>query len=202
MQINKSQVWCTRRVLLLGAGTLALTLASSPLPAPADEPAPDPHVHFALLTQEGHPLSDTDLLGQHVLLFFGYTSCPDVCPTSLQTLSAVMDTLGQQAGNVQPVFVTVDPERDTPPVLAAYLSNFHPRLIGLTGPREMIDHLADGYHVKHERVPVPGRPDEYSIDHTAAIFHVGPDGAYIERLSPSLSAEQIAAALRVQLTSE
>jgi protein SCO1/2 len=93
---------------------------------------------FQLVDQHGRPFSDADLRGRPALIFFGYTQCPDVCPTTLLKLTEALDILGADGAAIQPVFITVDPLRDTPEVVADYVANFHPRLIGLTGTRTQI----------------------------------------------------------------
>lgn len=154
--------------------------------------------HFVLVTHDGRTVTDDDFHGKHLIVFFGYTNCPDVCPTSLQKLAVAMGLLGPLADKVQPLFVTLDPERDTPAVLNGYVAAFGHGIIGLTGSREMIDRMAKAYRVKHERVAGAG-PGEYSIDHTAALFHIAPDGSYVGRFSAAMDAEQIADAMRKAL---
>jgi protein SCO1/2 len=156
--------------------------------------------HFILSTSNGETVTDADFEGRHLIVFFGYTSCPDVCPTGLQVMAQVMDLLGENAALVQPLFVTLDPARDTETVLARYVASFHPRLLGLTGPQAMIDSVASGYRVKHERVSF--EDGSYAIDHTAAIFHVGPEGTLIDRFSPGLSAVDIAARMRAAMRNQ
>ncbi len=153
-----------------------------------DEPRVAPH--FILSTSNGATVSDADFRGQHLLVFFGYTSCPDICPTSLSVIAQVLDLLGDSAAKVQPLFVTLDPQRDTAGILSPYVASFHPRLVGLYGPQSMIDSVAKGFRVKHERVELGG--GAYAIDHSAAIFHVGPDGTLLNRFQPGLPAEEIA----------
>lgn len=188
----------------LAALVLACVAASAPpWPACADESeeaagAQAVASHFVLVTHDGRTVTDDDFHGKHLIVFFGYTSCPDVCPTSLQKLAVAMGLLGPLADKVQPLFVTLDPERDTPAVLNDYVSSFGHRIIGLTGSREMIDRMAKAYRVKHERIE-GASPGEYSIDHTAALFHIAPDGSYAGRFSAAMDAEQIADAMRKSL---
>lgn len=153
---------------------------------------------FVLVTHDGRTVTDENFRGKHLVVFFGYTSCPDICPTSLQTLAMAMDALGPLAQKVQPLFVTLDPERDTRDVLASYVASFDRRLVGLTGSRDMVDRMAKGYRVKHQRIE-GSAPDQYSIDHTASLFHIGPDGRYLGRFSAAMSSDQIAGELRKAL---
>jgi SCO1/SenC len=111
------------------------------------------------------------------VIYFGYTHCPDVCPTELQAISLALDELGMAADRVQPLFITVDPERDTPSVLADYVSSFHARLFALTGPATAIQKVTLAYRVFFAKSGVAG-PDGYAVDHTGFIYLVGKDGRY------------------------
>jgi protein SCO1/2 len=151
---------------------------------------------FMLTAHDGRTMSDEDFQGRHMLVFFGYTHCPDVCPTSLLTVARVLELLGEDAAKVQPVFITVDPGRDTRAVLAEFVPHFDSRIIGLTGPEAMIERVAKGYRVKHSKVPGNGGDGFYTIDHTATLFHMGPDGAFVERFAYETTPEQIVVRLR------
>lgn len=150
---------------------------------------------FVLSTHEGKVVTDESFRGRHLIVFFGYTSCPDVCPTSLQTLAIALRQLGPLAVKVQPLFISLDPERDSVATIASYVGSFDPRITGLTGSREMIERMARGYRITYRRVP-GSRPGDYTIDHTASMFHMGPDGRYLGRFSQAMSPEQIADQLR------
>lgn len=154
---------------------------------------------FILSAHDGRTVTDETFRGKHLVVFFGYTSCPDVCPTSLQTLAIALGQLGPLATKVQPLFVSLDPERDSRETIAAYVASFDPRIVGLTGTRDMIERVARGYRIKHERVP-GSRPGDYTIDHTASMFHMGPDGRYLGRYTQAMSPEDIAADLRRALS--
>jgi protein SCO1/2 len=154
---------------------------------------------FVLSTHEGKVVTDESFRGRHLIVFFGYTSCPDVCPTSLQTLAIALRQLGPLAVKVQPLFISLDPERDSVETIASYVGSFDPRITGLTGSREMIERMARGYRIIYRRVP-GSRPGDYTIDHTASMFHMGPDGRYLGRFSQAMSPEQIADKLRQILT--
>jgi protein SCO1/2 len=184
-----------RQALALLAVTLLATAAGAG-PSLAEDAAVGGR--FILGTHDGRVVTDQDFLGRHLLIFFGYTHCPDVCPTSLATLTTVMDLLGPQAEQVQPLFVSLDPKRDTAKLLAAYVSSFHPRLIGLTGSEEMIGRMAKAYRVSFQMVG-SSAGDDYTIDHTASLFHMGPDGAYLGRFGASSTPEEIVAVLRPML---
>src|SRR6201996_4128198 len=130
---------------------------------------------FELTDQTGRRRTDADFHGKLVVLYFGYTYCPDVCPTELQSISLALDKLGVVADAVQPLFITVDPERDTPARLADFVSSFHPRLIGLTGSLADIRKTAIAYRTYFVKNSVSTQGD-YSVDHTGFIYLVGKDG--------------------------
>jgi protein SCO1/2 len=152
---------------------------------------------FELIDHTGRRRTDADFRGKLVLLYFGYMSCPDVCPTELQAISLALDRLGAAADPVQPLFITVDPERDTPARLADYVSSFHPRLIGLTGSVPAIRQTALAYRVYFARHMTAA--ENYPVDHTGFIYLVGADGHYLGFLPPGRSPEEIADAIRARL---
>ena len=154
---------------------------------------------FDLLDHEGGRRKASDFRGQWMLVFFGYTFCPDVCPTTLATVSAVLDELGPAAESVQPLFVTVDPERDSAQVLADYVQAFHPRVVGLTGSSEDIAQTAANYRVYYARVEQEDVPGGYVMDHSAFIYLVDPEGRFVQPFSHQGSVDEIVAALRAQL---
>jgi protein SCO1 len=156
---------------------------------------------FELTDQTGHRRSDADFRGKLVVVYFGYTYCPDVCPTELQSISLALDKLGAAADTVQPLFITVDPERDTPARLAAFVSSFHPRLIGLTGSLAEIRKTAIAYRTFFAKNGA-ATPDDYSVDHTGFIYLVGKDGRYLGFLPPGMAPDAIADAIRARLGAE
>ncbi len=145
---------------------------------------------FTLVDHEGKPASDQAFAGRHLLMLFGYTFCPDVCPTSLGSIVAALDLLEESGEAVQPLFVTLDPERDTPEVLAAYVAAFHPRLIGLTGSPEQIREVAHDYRVYYAKAE--SGDGDYLIDHSAYIYLIGPDGRTLTYLKHDASPETLA----------
>jgi cytochrome oxidase Cu insertion factor (SCO1/SenC/PrrC family) len=153
---------------------------------------------FELTDQTGHRRTDADFRGKLVVLYFGYTYCPDVCPTELQSISLALEKLGAVAEAVQPLFITVDPERDTPARLADFVSSFHPRLIGLTGSLAEIRKTAIAYKTFFAKQSI-ATPGNYSVDHTAFIYLVGKDGQYLGFLPPGLAPDAIADAIRTRL---
>ena len=156
---------------------------------------------FDLIDHTGQRRTDADFRGKLVVIYFGYTHCPDVCPTELQAISLALDELGMAADRVQPLFITVDPERDTPSVLADYVSSFHARLVALTGPAPAIQKAALAYRVFFAKSAV-ARPDGYAIDHTGFIYLVGKDGRYLGFLPPGLAPDAIVDAIRARLGAE
>lgn len=148
---------------------------------------------FHLIDQNGQTRSDSDFRGQYLLVFFGFTNCPDVCPTTLSTVTNAMDKLGSDAAKVTPLFITVDPERDTPAVMKAYAANFTPRLVALSGSPDAIAAAAKLYRIYYKKV---GEGADYSMDHTALLYLMGPDGNYLAHFSPDATADDIAKDLR------
>jgi protein SCO1/2 len=153
---------------------------------------------FELTDQTGHRRTDADFRGKLVVLYFGYTYCPDVCPTELQSISLALDKLGAAAEAAQPLFITVDPERDTPARLADFVSSFHPRLIGLTGSLAEVRKTAIAYRTFFAKNTI-ATPGDYSVDHTGFIYLVGKDGRYLGFLPPDLAPDAIADAIRARL---
>jgi len=133
---------------------------------------------FQLTDQTGHTVTDQSFRGQFMLLYFGYGFCPDVCPTELANMATALDIMGPKAESVAPVFITVDPERDTPEFLADYVVNFHPRLIGLTGTPENIRAVASAYKVYFAKSR-KSAGDDYLMDHTSFVYLMGPDGKFL-----------------------
>jgi protein SCO1/2 len=153
---------------------------------------------FELTDHTGQRRTDADFRDKLMLVYFGFTFCPDVCPTDLLAMGLAVDQLGPAGEAVQPLFITVDPERDTPPVLADYVSSFHPKLVALTGALSAIRSVALAYKVFFAKSAVAG-PDGTAIDHTGFIYLVGTDGRYIDFLPPGLAPERIVETLRPHL---
>jgi cytochrome oxidase Cu insertion factor (SCO1/SenC/PrrC family) len=153
---------------------------------------------FSLTGHHGNPVSDTDFRGQFMLISFGYTFCPDVCPTTLQTISAAMDSLGADSASLQPIFITVDPERDTVDSLSTYVDSFHPKLVGLTGAKTKTDKVAGLFRVYHKKVKGESG-DDYTIDHSAFIYLMGPDGKFLTMFRHNASPDALAQDIRVFL---
>jgi protein SCO1/2 len=144
-------------------------------------------------------VSEKDFLGRHMLVFFGFTYCPDICPTELQVMTAALDMMGADGDRIQPVFITVDPERDTPEVMKSYVENFGPRLVGLTGSLEEITAVAKAYRVYFAKAAKTGT-DDYLMDHSSIIYLMGPDGRFLKHFTYTTDAQKLAAALKEALT--
>ena len=150
---------------------------------------------FELTSHQGRLVRDTDYRGKHMLVMFGYTSCPDVCPTELQLITEAMEQLGTAAAKVQPLMITIDPERDTTALLADYVSNFHPAIVALTGSVDQVKAAAKTYKVFFAKGEVDGEGD-YFMDHSSFIYLMSPDGIYLHHFAPSISPEGMAEKIR------
>lgn len=147
---------------------------------------------YLLQDQNGRTVTDQDFRGRFQLITFGYTFCPDVCPTTLSEMAAVMKELGESASKLQPLFITVDPERDTLAVLRNYTAFFDARILGLTGSPELIRRVADNYKVRFEKVQEAGAPaDRYAMDHSAGMFLLGPDGRFLAKFAYAMPVQEL-----------
>ena len=132
---------------------------------------------FALVAHDGRAVTDRDFSGAPHLVFFGFTHCPDICPTKLLEISEVLRAAGEKGRNLRALFVTVDPERDTPDVLKSYLGSFDERIVGLTGSREAVDAAVKAYRAYARKVPL--KDADYTMDHTALVYHMDRDGRFV-----------------------
>ncbi|MGH1571917.1 SCO family protein [Methylobacterium sp. P31] len=155
---------------------------------------------FALVDHEGRPRTEADFRGKLLIVYFGFTACPDICPTDLMEIARVLTLLGTEAERVQAIFVTLDPEHDTPAHLAAYLQSFHPDLVGLTGSPDAIRRMADAYKVYFARVE--GADGNGTIEHSAFVYLMDRSGAYLGFFPPSTSAERMLTIIRPQMAAE
>ena len=154
---------------------------------------------FTLIDQDGTRRTDADFRGKLMLVYFGFTFCPDICPTDLLQMALAVDQLGKTGETVQLIFITVDPERDTPEHLKPYMSLFHPRFIGLTGDRAAVQSAARAYRVYYQKVEMIDSSG-YTVDHSAFIYLMGRNGEYLGFFPPGTSAEQIASDIRGRLS--
>ena len=149
---------------------------------------------FQLTDQAGQTVTDANLKGRPTVIFFGFTHCPDICPTALFEMSEVLRVMGKDADRVNAWFVSVDPERDTPAAMKDYLSSFDPRLKGLTGSPEAVAKVISGYRVYAKKVPLKG--GDYTMDHTALIYLMDRDGKFVAPFNLKRTPEEAAADLK------
>jgi cytochrome oxidase Cu insertion factor (SCO1/SenC/PrrC family) len=147
---------------------------------------------FTLTNQKGERVTEETFRGKYMLISFGYTSCPDVCPAELQLMANAMDLLGAKSEKVTPIFITVDPERDTVPHIAAYVENFHPRMVGLTGSAEEIKAAASAYRVYYAKAEGASTAGGYLMDHSTFIYLMDPQGQYVTHFPYSTTREKLA----------
>ena len=188
-------------VLLGGAAAYLLTTPAATvtrLPSQAGSGTAKVGGAFELVDQSGATRTQADFAGRHMLVYFGYTYCPDVCPTSLSIMSQGLDLLEAETGSLEdrvvPVFVTVDPTRDDVEAMAAYAEHFHPRLVALTGSDEQIAAAANAYRVYYRKVDDPSAT-EYLMDHSSFIYLMGPDGIYVSHFAHNATPQEIAEGL-------
>jgi len=155
---------------------------------------------YLMMDQCGRSVSDRDFRGRFLSINFGYTYCPDVCPTSLAIMSRTTKKLGQDAAQVQPIFITIDPRRDSPGVLKEYVAYFDKRMLGLSASPEVTKRTAEWFKARFEKVSAEdGDPQRYSMDHTASLYLLGRNGEFITKFAHGLPAAEVAARLRQQL---
>lgn len=156
---------------------------------------------FTLTNQDGQTVTEKDFLGKHMLIFFGYTYCPDICPTELQVMTQALTSMGDKASAIRPLFITIDPERDTPDVMKSYVENFGGGLVGLTGTPEQIAAVAKAYRVYYKRAGEAGATD-YLMDHSSIIYLMGPDGKFVTHFGYATDANDLAARLSEALETQ
>jgi len=150
---------------------------------------------FALIDHHGKTRTDADFRGKLLLVYFGFTHCPDICPSDMMAMAGALTALGPQANQVQGLFISVDPKRDTPELLAAYVESFHDNIVGLTGDETAIRRAAHAYKVYFNKVPGRGE-DDYGFDHSAYIYLMGRDGKFIGVFPPSTPVDRIVRVLQ------
>jgi protein SCO1/2 len=180
----------SRKALLGGAGVLAFLAAGAAAvllmnPAPAVVQSPQAiGGPFKLKTGRGEIVTDRDFRGKWLLVYFGYTHCPDICPTTLSEVVQTIDRLGAAGAQVQPLFISIDPERDTPDVMDAYVKALDARIIGLTGTPADIAAAAKGYKVHYAKVQSQDNKQDYAMEHSSFVYLIGPDGGYVTLFTP------------------
>jgi protein SCO1/2 len=166
---------------------------ATPIAATSSNAAGGP---FALVDGSGATVTDQTFRGKWELVFFGYTYCPDLCPTTLGTIADALTELGPLASEIQPLFITVDPQRDTPDIVGAYVKNFDPRIVGLTGSAEAIAAVAAEYKVYYAVHKTGDGPNDYLMDHSGFVYLMNPEGKFARVLSGDTSGKAMADKLR------
>lgn len=188
--------------------TVELEFASRPLAVPsphqlaASEETPETGINprYLLQASNGRAIMDGDFSDRFQLITFGYTFCPDICPTTLLEMTAILKELGDQAKQVQPIFISVDPERDTLKHLHEYLAFFDARIIGATGSAELVKSAAKNFKVRYEKVADPrGSPQHYAVDHSAGMYLLAPGGQFITKFAYGMPVADIVARLKSEL---
>ena len=147
---------------------------------------------FSLVATDGKTVTDADFRGRYMLIFFGFTHCPDICPAELQIIAHALDKLGDKGKKVVPVFVTLDPERDTPKIMGDYVKSFGPNFVGLTGTPEAIAAAAKAYRVAFAKVENKESAGDYSVDHSALAYLMDPEGKYVTHFTYGTGADEMA----------
>jgi protein SCO1/2 len=178
-------------------GGIYYVTARGPGAAPISIPTAQIGGPFRLIDQNGAAVTDQDLKGKTFLVFFGFTHCPDVCPTALYEISQILEKLGKDADRTAALFITVDPERDTPESLKDYLASFDPRIRGLTGDAAALAAVAKAYRVYYKKVPLEG--GDYTMDHTAIVYLMDKEGHFISPFNMKRTVDAAAADLRKYL---
>jgi len=179
----------------IGGALGILVLAIGAFHAVEQHPPPLPGGPFTLTSSDGRRVSDKDFRGKWQLIYFGYTFCPDVCPLTLSNVSDALAALGTQADRLQPIFITVDPERDTPSVLAAFAGGFDPRIVALTGTPPEIAAVERSFRVYAAKLPNAKDPGGYLMNHTSLFYLMDPEGRPAALLPASDEGPKLAAAL-------
>jgi protein SCO1/2 len=179
------------------AAAVALCAAAPARTAGETLPVPSMSGHFSLHAPDGRAVGDAKFRGRWLLVYFGYTHCPDVCPTTLNEIGTALAALGRSAAKVQPVFITIDPVRDTPGVLKKYLESFDPRIVGLRGDGEETEAAAKSFHVYYRMVGLGH--GQYAMDHSGFLYLFDPRGRFVQLLSGTLPGHDMAQALRKRI---
>ena len=187
------------RVCVGAAAALLLLTAVSSAATTVEETLPSPAMtgHFSLHTLDGRTVTNDSFHGKWLLVYFGYTNCPDVCPTVLNEIGVALHELGPLAKKVQPVFITVDPARDKTAVLKKYLSSFDPRILGLRGDGEETEAAAKAFHVYYR--PVSLGNAQYTMDHSGFLYLIDPKGKFSTLLTGNLPGHDMAQTLRKKI---
>jgi protein SCO1/2 len=185
----------TMAVVAIGVIAMWSYIASGPR-GPGDHATASIGGPFSLIDQTGAPVTDQSYAGRYRLIYFGYTFCPDACPTELQVMAQAMDLLGPAAAKVQPIFITIDPARDTVQQMAAYVPQFDKRLVGLTGSPQQIATVARAYKVYYAKADTEGDPANYAMNHSSYVYLMDRAGKFLTVFSNDTDADKMAAAIK------
>lgn len=192
MASNRTRVLIVS-IAVIASLTVGYGISRLVMPQPTESiTAPAIGGSFHLVDEDGKRVSDADFRGKLMLVYFGYTYCPDVCPTTLQTMGQALDELGDGADKVAPLFITVDPDRDTPDHLKGYTEQFNPRILGLTGSTQEIADAARAYRVYYRKA---GSGFDYLMDHSSIVYLMDREGHYLTHFTADASADDIANAI-------
>lgn len=207
-----SPIWRVRAIRMVAAGAAALVLAAlvalwlgpaGHAPAGPGEPTAAARLAgvggpFSLVDQDGRPVTDRSWPDHWLLVYFGFTFCPDICPTELGAMTAAIDRIDPAGGKIQPIFISIDPDRDTPAQLKSYVALFHPRLVGLTGTAEAVDAAARAYRVYYAKSGDTTGSD-YTVDHSSFLYLVAPDGTVVDAFPQGWTPDQIGTAIEARI---
>jgi protein SCO1 len=185
---------CAIALLVIGTGGLAALMLISPAPHTTNSMHGALGGPFTLTGTDGSTVTDQSYRGKWMVIYFGYTSCPDACPTALNNMGIALDRLGPEAAGLQPVFITVDPKRDTRDKLAEYLKSFDPRIVALTGTDAQVAAVVKEYHVYVEAQPSGG--DDYLVNHSSFYYLINPEGKFVRVIAGDVSGEELTERLR------
>lgn len=191
---NRIVLACSIALLVIGSGGLAALLLVPSTPTTTNSMLGALGGPFTLTATDGRAVTDQTYRGKWMLIYFGYTSCADACPTALNNMGVALDRLGREAAAVQPVFITVDPTHDTREALAEYLKSFDPHIVALTGSEEQIAAIVKEYRVYVE--VQPGSGGDHIINHSSFYYLINPEGKFLRVIAADVSGEELAERLR------
>jgi cytochrome oxidase Cu insertion factor (SCO1/SenC/PrrC family) len=193
---SRSKLIFAAVMIVAAFGLAALALTQWPSKGPMGSGTALIGGPFTMINQKGETVTEKTFEGHYTIYFFGYTFCPDVCPTELQVLSAALKELGPDASKITPVFVSIDPERDTPKIIGEYVANFDSRLVGLTGTPEQLAAMARAFHIFYQKVPNAKDPQIYDMDHSSILYLMAPDGKFAKHFPYTTDAKALALELK------
>ncbi len=178
-------------VCVLGLVALLVWLGSDFTKRNKTSEGPPIQAEFVLQGGDGKLVRASDLRGKYLLVYFGFTHCPDICPTTLLLMNNALTQLGKKSSQIQPIFISVDPKRDTPKLAADYARHFSPSILGLSGTPEQVKQAADSFKVYYSEVKEENSAVDYVVDHSGFIYLMGPDGAYVGHFPSTISEAEL-----------